>query len=268
MKKEFIKERDKKIIELSEKYSQKEIGMMYGLTPGAIGCVLRKNGIKRKKSRLNMSRLALNVDFFKEIDTPEKAYWLGYICADGCIQKHNNKLAICCKDLEILEKFKKDIESGHKISEKRVFDKRTNKWYDEYSLQIGNELFVKNIIDQGVTHNKTDVCDFPKIKEDFYSYFIAGLFDGDGSVYYITGKKALRCNLISTKEILDFIDNYLLKKYGIKPCKKQKISQNKTNVYKQFWYKNSLLFLDFIYRGDKNIFLKRKYKIYECYKKK
>ena len=210
-----------------------------------------------------MSKLSLDVDFFKRIDTPQKAYWLGYICADGCIQKGDGKLAICCKDLEILEKFRKDINSEHKISERHIFDKRTNKWYDEYSLQIGNELFVKNIIEHGITHEKTDVCYFPSINEEFYSYFIAGLFDGDGSVSQIKKNNTIRCSLISTKEILIFIDNYLSKRYGVKPCKMQKISKNKINVYKQFWYKNSLLFLDFIYQGNKEIFLSRKYKIYE-----
>lgn len=256
-------ERDKKIIELSEQYSQKEVGLIYGLTQGAIGRILKKNGIKREKKRLNLSKLSLNVDYFKDIDEPKKAYWLGYICADGCIQKNNDKLSICCKDLEILEKFKKDVNSGHKIIEKNIFDKRTNKYYHEYSFQIGNVLFVKNIIEQGVTHNKTNVCSFPNIREEFYSYFIAGLFDGDGSVFFKAAKnKVLGCSLISTKEILNFINNYLQKEYNIKPRKLIRITENKENVYKCYWDKYCINFLDFIYGGDKDIYLSRKYEKY------
>lgn len=264
--KEKYAERNKKIIELSESLSQKEIGKIYGITQSAVCLILKRHGIKRKKSRLNMSSLPLNIDFFKNIDTPEKAYWLGYIAADGAINKDNNKLTINCKDLDLLEKFKQDIGAGHKIAKISAFDKRTNKTYCEYSFQVGNELFVKNIIDNGVTHNKTDECFFPKINESLYSFFIAGLFDGDGCVCYVNGK--LRCNLISTKEIIAFIDKYLFEKFGIKPCKPQKISQNKPNVYKQYWYKHSIDLLRFLYQGDKKIYLRRKYEIYEKYNEK
>lgn len=266
MKRELLKERDEKIIELSKTLSQKDLAEIFGLSQGAIHLVLKKYGIKRKKSRLNMSKLPLNIDYFKEIDTPSKSYWLGYITADGNINKNNNKLTINCKDLELLEKFKKDIGSGHKIAEINAFDKRTKKIYSEYSLQIGNEIFVKHIIDKGVTQYKTDVCFFPEIDETLYSFFIAGLFDGDGSVGYVN--KRLRCNLISTKEILTFINDYLFDKFGIEPCTIQKISKNKPNVYKQYWYKNSLAFLKFIYQGNKDLYLQRKYYIFENYEKK
>ena len=30
----------------------------------------------------------------KEINSPDKAYWLGFICADGCINKTNNKITL------------------------------------------------------------------------------------------------------------------------------------------------------------------------------
>lgn len=263
-KEERIK-RNYEIIRLSEKLSQKEIGKIFNLTQTNIGKILRSYGIKLKKSRLNMSKLNLDVDYFKLIDTPKKAYWLGFITADGGINKNNSKLTICTADLEVLEKLKKDIQSEHKISEIHNFDKRTNKTYHEYSIQITNEIFVNNIVKHGITNNKTNVCEFPKIDEELYSYFIAGLFDGDGSVSL--HKNKLRCNLISTKEILDFIDNLLLK-FDILPCKKNKVTENKTNVYKQYWYKNSKKFLDYIYQGDSEIYLSRKYNKYRNHEQK
>ena len=267
MKNIEIKKRDEKIIELSKTLSQKEIGKMFGLTPEGIGRVLRKYGIKRKKSRLNMSKLSIDIDYFKTIDTPKKAYWLGFITADGSINKNNNKLTIICKDLEILEKFKTDIKSEHKISNFNYHDKRTDKTYYEYSIQITNELFVNNIIEKGITNKKSDKCEFPKIEEELYSYFIAGLFDGDGSVsLYGINKNRLRCNLISTKEILNFINEFLKEKYQITSVKMFSITKNKNNVFKQHWYKDSSKFLNFIYQGNKEIYLTRKYKIYEQYK--
>lgn len=182
MKKEDQKERNKKLLELSKTKSQKEIGKIFGMTQGNVCRILKKYGIKYRKYRLNMSKLSLKVNYFKEIDEPHKAYWLGYICADGCIQKDNNKLTLISKDVEFLEKFKKDVECEHKISKRNVFDKRTNKTYTSYMLQIGNELFVENIIKHGITHFKTDVLEMPEMDESYFSYFFAGMFDGDGCV--------------------------------------------------------------------------------------
>lgn len=56
-----------------------------------------------------MSKLSLDVDYFKIIDSPKKAYWLGFICADGCIYKNGGKLTLMVKDKEICDKFKSDI---------------------------------------------------------------------------------------------------------------------------------------------------------------
>ena len=115
--------RDKEIIELLKTLSQKEVGDIFGLSSSRISQIARKNHVKLPKYRLNMSKLNVNVDYFNNINDEKKAYWLGFICADGHIKKSNDKLAICCKDLEILEKLKNDTNSEHKICEMHNFDK-------------------------------------------------------------------------------------------------------------------------------------------------
>ena len=117
-------------------------------------------------------------------------------------------MSIVIKDLEILEKFSKDTKSTYKISKINMFDKRTNKTYFEFSLKISNKDFVSHIINHGVTHSKSDILKFPNIKEEYYPSFIAGLFDGDGSVHVRDNgaSKVLSCNLISTREILNHIN--------------------------------------------------------------
>lgn len=208
--------------------------------------------------------LPLDVDYFENIDTPQKAYWLGFICADGYVGKDYCRVSILTKDLEILEKFKRDIKSGHKISEIIQHDKRTGKTHKEYSIQVTNKKFARHLEKHGVTPNKTNVLGFPgDLEESMYPYFIAGLFDGDGCVCKTKGQNGIKCSLISTEEVLDKIDEILFNKFSVKPCKHCKVSENKENVYKQHWYKESETFLNYIYSGKKEMYLSRKYDFYK-----
>ena len=252
-------EQEKEIIKLVETKSQKEIASMFNVSQSGISKLMKRYGIKASnKGRLNMARLPLDVDYFKNIDSNDKAYWLGYICGDGNINK-DYKVTITTKDLEILERFKSDVKSGHTIGFTSYKDDRTNKIYTSYTIQIRNYIFVNNIIDKGVTIDKTDSLLFPKIDKKYYSYFIAGIFDSDGHVGSIGIN---RISLISTFEILKFISDYLYKKFDIKELKFSKVSENKDNVYKLCLYKDSGKFLKFIY-GDKNFkYMSRKYNVY------
>ena len=263
MDKEKRNKRDEEILALLETKSQKEVAALFGMTPSNVGRILRKSGKTFGKRRLNLSKIALDIGYFKNIDGPKKAYWLGFICADGYVSKDGGKVSICVKDLEILEKFKKDIGSGHKISEIKNFDKRTGKWQNEYSIQITNNLFTENVIKHGITNKKTDSLKFPEMDEEYWPYFIAGLFDGDGCVCKVNGQNGIRCSLISTEEILNKIDEILFNKFSVKPCKHHKVSKNKKNVYEQYWYKESETFLNYIYSGKRDTYLSRKYDFFK-----
>lgn len=253
-------EQENEIILLCNEKSQKEISNLYSITQACISKIFKRHGVKSlKKSRLNMSLLPLNVDYFKEINSHEKAYWLGMICADGNINKLDNKCSFVSKDKELVEKFKASINSGHTVSHNKIYDKRTGKNYENYSIQIGNELFVENLINLGITNKKSKECSFPNILEEYYHSFIAGLFDGDGSVYHT--KYGIGINLISTYEIIDFIRNYIEKKIGINKLSITKIeSKKKYNLYKLYLYKDSAKFLNFIYSENSSLYLQRKYK--------
>lgn len=213
-------------------------------------------------------RNKINEEYFKVIDDERKAYWLGFIAADGCINKGNTKLSFCLKDLSVIEKFKKDTASTYKISSFNRYDKRTNKTYYGYSIQVTNKRFISYLVDKGITNKKTDILCFPDIDEAYYPYFIAGLFDGDGSVFVNKSQNGLKCNLISTEEVLSRIDEILFEKFKIEPNKHIRVTKNKPNVYKEYWYKESETFLTYIYCGDEDIYLERKYSFLKDHKYK
>lgn len=166
------------IIKMSETMKQSEIAKIFNVSQSLISKLLLKNNIKSIKSRLNLSKLKFNYNYFDVIDTSKKAYWIGFISADGCLK--NNKVSITSKDLEIIEKFKYDMESEHKISFNSYLDKRTNKIYSSYTISITSNSLTKKL-NKYIPVNKSDKFEIPLIDIKYYPDFLAGLIDGDGS---------------------------------------------------------------------------------------
>jgi len=261
------KEQEKLIVNLLRNNTQKEIAKIFNVSQTTIYKIKNKYQIETtKRGCKNYIKKSVDEMFFDDINTPNKAYWLGYLAADGCITKTHQKTSLSSKDLEIIEKFKNDTKSEHMLSTIEFFDKRTNKIYHRFSIQITNVNFTEKLCKWGVNENKSHTFLFPNIKEKYYSYFIAGLFDGDGSIY-TSSNNTLKCNLIATKETLSFIQNYFLEKLYIQPKALIKVSKNSENAYKVYWLTyDALKILDFIYNGDKDLYLSRKYALYEQYK--
>jgi len=52
-----------------------------------------------------------NENYFDVIDNPDKAYWLGFLYADGAISSNNNTVELSLKssDIKHLEKFRDNL---------------------------------------------------------------------------------------------------------------------------------------------------------------
>jgi hypothetical protein len=179
-KKEINKE---KIIEMYNSGStMTTIAKYFGFKSyGPVQKVLKKEGINLKlRIGSNNRSKSLNENYFDKIDTPNKAYILGWIMSDGYVSK--NKLVFGLKDLEILEFIKKEMDSGHKISEVFKYDKRTNKTYQQHILQICSKKISESLNKLGIFQAKSFTVNLPKISKKLYPHLIRGLFDGDGYI--------------------------------------------------------------------------------------
>jgi hypothetical protein len=250
------------IILLSENKSQKEIAEFFNVSTSTIGSLLRKNNIKTKRSRLNESKLKFNINYFDIIDSGEKAYWLGFISADGCLK--SNKVRLVSKDEEVIVKFKNAIESEHKITRSITTDKRSGKKHELFIISITNNIFTKKL-EKFINIDKSDNFNLPKIDNNLYTFFLAGLFDGDGSFsIYGDNKNRIRVSLISTKECLEQIIDLLELNIGLN--KRPTIIGHYT-TYRLHLYKYSKCFLDYIYdEKHSKLYLSRKYDKYYEYK--
>jgi hypothetical protein len=197
----------------------------------------------------------MDINYFHNIDSEKKAYWLGFIVADGNISKTTNRISITLNsdDDYILEDLKNELKCENKIRRYLVFDKRTNKYNKSSVFQFSSKQLKEDLKLNGIDENKSSNFDFDLIsKTKYFQHFLRGLFDGDG---FISGNKS-RIMLISTKQFLSFINNKMFSsKYML-----QNITNNVYRLYVQNHW-TCVDFLNYLY-DNSSIFLKRKYERY------
>lgn len=128
-----------------------------------------------------------NCDYFEDIDSPDKAYWLGFLSADGCVVDNGGsmklKLTLKAEDHSHLEKLAKDLNSNAPIRDiEQAYKYQGIKRKRESSeLIIHSTKLCKDLASHGVTSNKTYVLQPPSISNEYIWDYLRGFHDGDGS---------------------------------------------------------------------------------------
>lgn len=213
--------------------------------------------------------------FFDNIDTEEKAYWLGFIMADGYtrLNKKNNpaqtSIEINKKDVEILNAFKNSVKSNHIIRERsrRTINGKTS---ELCSITISSQHFTSKLISYGVIPNKTYIGfineEIFNDNEELIFHYLRGYSDGDGTINKNRGSYVFKL-VIKSESILNTIKNWIKKYCNIDPkiiLWKDKLgSAYRLSIQNK---KEYFIFLDKLYKNA-NIYLERKYQIYLDHKK-
>ena len=198
----------------------------------------------------------INRYIFQVIDTEEKAYWLGFLYADGSVGSTDNRieLGLAEKDLKHVEKFKNFIGLNNKISY------RLNSKSYRYSFK--DKVFKDILIQQGCVPKKSLILKFPtenQVPDYLIRHFIRGYFDGDG--HFSNTTECFEVGFIGTedfiKKCLEKLPEDLNKDLSIKNVHRK----DGAKKYGFYSYHDVLCFLDFIYK-DASIYLDRKYEKY------
>lgn len=126
-----------------------------------------------------------NKEFFKTW-SPEMAYVLGFLCADGAVYKNprgSYYFAFYSADREIVSKIRSVLQSNHKIGV-REKSKYNAHWRTSYVLQIGGKHAFDDLKQLGIVPDKSLRMLFPRVPRAFVGHFVRGYFDGDGSVCF------------------------------------------------------------------------------------
>ena len=228
--------------------------------------IIKNKGIARSNSEKS-KKYFCNSNYFDVIDNEHKAYWLGFIAADGYIKsksKYNNlALGICLsqKDKGHIEKFKNDIEATNP-----VLDFKENQFGTVNSrIVIVDEHLCQSLIQLGIVEHKSLILTFPtseQLPKHLVRHFVRGYFDGDGSIKK-NGDNDFGVSILGTYEFLSAIKDV----YGIENV--LRLNKNcSTNSYNLTFggNKKSYKFLHQLY-NDADIYLDRKYQRYQILKK-
>lgn len=202
----------------------------------------------------------INSDFFK-IWTPEMAYVLGFIFADGSLEDSSHirgkYLRISNTDYIILRKIRNVLNSHHTIV-KRLFIESKRK--PCYLLRIGSHEIYNDLNQLGLYPRKSLNMQFPFVPLKYLSCFMRGYFDGDGSIM-LRGKYGVKIAFTSgSLDFLKFLSEILSKNLQLKL---QRVYISCRSYQLCYRTKESLEILRYIYRDNlKGLYLHRKYKIY------
>lgn len=223
-----------------------------------------QGGVKRK--------YPFNENYFENLDSKDKAYFLGFIYADGFITKRSQSqdvLGLTLAEIEPIDKFKKYIQTEKPVG----YYKKTNSYSDksyEYKLALLSDKLVSDIEKLGVIERKTLVLTFPDISEELIPHFIRGYFDGDGSVFYHKDSRKeydntyLGIDICGTKE---FLEGLISKLPFLTPedhvlYKEKRRNTNCWNI-KMASNIRSLQLYHFMYKHCDDLYLSRKRKKFE-----
>lgn len=254
---------------LEENMSSQEIADFYKVKRHRINYLLEKHGIQKSFSEARRE-YKLDEHFFDEIDTPNKAYILGFFYADGYNNSINNSMYLSLKDTDedILQDIKRYIGTDRPLF--HFIGKRNDGSPDRkmVSLIMSSKHMCEMFAKYGCPTAKTFALKFPDfLREDLYSHFIRGYFDGDGCASIVKendfkkkrARTRLNITMVSSAEFCYGLQNFLKNKCDIN-FNVNKISGHKeeNRIIRSGSNQETKKFMDYIYR-DADLYMKRKH---------
>lgn len=243
--------------------------MRYQDIATALGCTERQirgwvNHHCPKKNR------SYDDSYFDKIDTTAKAYFLGYIYADGWVTYrtvdgrqvgHELGMQLQRGDRYILERLSGELGNVHAITDGEKVAKICNNKFETHAqfslLRIYSARIVRSLLAKGITPEKTYSDQFPVVDPMLFPHFLRGYFDGDGCV---TSNRYGMAQVHFTAfgaSFLKYAHDVLLDRYQINSTIYSENSRKHRLVI--FRYDDVRRFSNLIYQNSGDLRLERKY---------
>lgn len=228
-------------------------------------CIIYNLKKKNIKCRGNV-KYKINNTLFNKIDSPSKAYFLGFALGDGHIYIPKGKntwrftLEIKHSDSELLSDFNKLLSYDKPLITRNR--ERKGKTTKSSSLIIYNQEICNDLIRAGIGPNKSFTAQLPSLDQHLVRHLVRGLIDSDGSISKRPHKNDFTFDFIGSLDICDNISKFLFA-HNI---------YNKTIVLHQYsgllgrilmYRKKDLIKLRALLYDNAQLYLKRKKMIFD-----
>lgn len=240
-------------------HSLRQVAKILSRDRAALARMLRKSRIEIRQERGRRVH-HFNQRVFEVIDTPEKAYFLGFLFADGSNDEKSGRilLEVARRDESHLRKFVRFLSSSHKVRRRR---KTSNQRTSSSKLSIQSRALSADLASHGCVQRKSLVLKFPNIVDaELRRSFIRGYFDGDGCIttYWRKERRKYKssCDFAGTRDFLSEVATELSGTLGLQPRLYQQGKIWRLYVSKHQDVKE---LLEYLYR-ESGIYLDRKYR--------
>lgn len=191
------------LVSLTSEFNDREISRMFGCTSPVIAKWRDLYGIPRSKGKsLGNVKWQTNRDYFAVIDSPEKAYILGFLIADGHVTKSGYKVSVSVKedDAGILRAIADELGCEAPLGETINHVDRSRM----ARLHLCGRKIVSDLNALGVHHDKSATATYPAIPSELEGHLLRGLWDGDGYIgrgqFELIGTSALLDGVVAAAE--------------------------------------------------------------------
>ena len=250
---------------VEDKINSPEIAKMYDTDKGVIRYLLTKKAKIKMRPYCNSGvKYHFKEDYFDNIDTPNKAYILGILYADGNVdveKYHRMKLTLWDIDKPLLEDIRKELGMDKPLNLDKANKEKNKNRHDAWDLVIYSKHLTKRLNELGCMPRKSLILNFPNfIPENLMSHFLRGYFDGDGSISMKT--RGLSINFTSSTNFCNGLNEYF-NNMGI-DTRITPTDNPQTSRVVSTRKEESLKVLKYIYEDlDENLYMKRKYDNYQ-----
>ena len=151
------------------------LGRAFGISTPAVFGFLERRHIALRHDLGSPRRYTCNHRFFQTIDTEPKAYWLGFLAADGTITDRDVHLQLALRDTEHLSRFRDALQATHSI---RPIN---NNGYPAVIITMNSKEMIHDLAAYGVIPRKTHVLRLPNLPPEMLRHYLRGYIDGDGT---------------------------------------------------------------------------------------
>lgn len=161
-----------------------QIAKQLGIGRDAVYRRLKKTSYTPKSPSRAARRHTLDERYFEHIDTEAKAYWLGFLGADGNVCGNLLQIDLAASDRAHLEKLRVALASSHPVVNRQVE-------YLQARFAISNKTLVADLAKHGLLPKKSLTLVPWSGPSDLQRHYWRGMVDGDGSLFYSSNKWAI-----------------------------------------------------------------------------